>query len=214
MTLNAVASAVLLILGVSSAFASQERAKQTSRVAKSWADRVDLDDLVPYIHPSAAWSDRYSDIAITWTNPQASGIQRLESVVGWAGTKITDNLLSWLVSEGGNELPLEFKRRIYRPDKVIEMDETGDLVLTVTAAFPVSNAVGVQFEAVNRRAASRTIVIRFDYPGKAVRPDWKRPFPPGHFVSIENEPEGCGQPYTCTMNMAGTFLGSETLPLV
>ena len=187
---KAVTLAVLLITCASIAFASPGGANRNPQGASSWADRVNLDDLVPYTHPSAAWSDRHSDIALSWTKPQASGIQALEAVVGWAGTKITDNLLSWAISEGDEVVPLEFKRRVYRPDKVIEMDEAGDLILTVTAAFPVRNAIGVRFEALNRGAIARTVTVHFDYPGKGVRPDWKGPFPPGQFVSIENEPEG------------------------
>ena len=182
--------ALLLIACASSAFAPQGGANRNREGASSWADRVNLDDLVPYTHPSAAWSDRHSDIALSWTKPQAAGIQALEAVVGWAGTKITDNLLSWAVSEGSEGVPLEFKRRVYRPDKVIEMDQAGDLILTVTAAFPVRNAIGVRFEVLNRGAIARTITVHFKYPGKGVRPDWKGPFPPGQFVSIENEPEG------------------------
>jgi len=188
--LNAVVMTLLLIACDQSGLAEEKGASQKSRPTSSWAERVNLDDLVPYTRPPAAWSDRHSDIAITWTDPQASGLQRLGTMIGWGGVKITDNLLSWAASENGKELPLEFKRRNYRPDKVIETDEADDLVLTVTAAFPVRDTVAVQFEVVNRRAAARTIVIRFDYPGKGVRPDWKGPFPPGLFVSLENEPEG------------------------
>ena len=36
----------------------------------AWADRVNLDDLVPYTLTPAAWSDRNSDIAIAWTKPE------------------------------------------------------------------------------------------------------------------------------------------------
>lgn len=158
--------------------------------SQSWADRVSLDDLVPYTTPTAAWSDRYSDIAITWTNPDQPGIQRLQSLVGWAGTKITDNLLSWELSEDGQTLPLQLKHRNYRPDKVIESDEAGDLAITATAAFPAWDAVAVRFSLTNQAPRQRNITVDFDYPGKGVRPDWKGPFPEGLIVSVDNEPEG------------------------
>ena len=46
---------------------------QPGAPALTWADTVDLDNLVPYTHPSAGWSDRHSYLVLTWTNPQASG---------------------------------------------------------------------------------------------------------------------------------------------
>lgn len=155
-----------------------------------WADKVDLDDLVPYTVPTAAWSDRYSDIAITWDRPEEPGIQRLQSLVGWAGAKITDNLLSWKISENGQTLPLKLKHRNYRPDKVIETDRSDNLEVTATAAFPVWDAIAVQFSVKNLAAHDRGIDLDFEYPGKGVAPDWKGPFPAGHIVSVENEPEG------------------------
>jgi hypothetical protein len=151
---------------------------------------VNLDDLVPYTRPPAAWSDRHSDIAITWTNPDDPGLQRLDSVVGWGSTKITDNLLSWRLSEEGRRLPLKLRHRNYRPDKVVESDEADDLSLTATAAFPELNVVTVRFTLVNRGRNSRSITVEFDYPGKGVRPDWKGSFPPGLIVSVNGEPEG------------------------
>ncbi len=172
------------------AVAAERPTKPKSASAQSWSDRVDLDDLVPYTVPTAAWSDRYSDIAITWERPNEPGIQRLQSLVGWAGTKITDQLLSWNLSEDGHNLPIELKHRNYRPDKVIETDTSNDIDLTATAAFPVWDAIAVQFSLKNRASRERNITLSFDYPGKGVAPDWKGPFPPGLIVSVDNEPEG------------------------
>ena len=101
MKLNTAFITLLLIAGAHGALAREEGAIQNGRRAPSWADRANLDDLVPYTHPPAAWSDRHSDIAMTWIDPEGPGIQRLTAVVGWEGTKITDNLLSWQASEGG-----------------------------------------------------------------------------------------------------------------
>ncbi|MFN8008816.1 MAG: hypothetical protein U0V70_17680 [Terriglobia bacterium] len=151
---------------------------------------MNLDDLVPYTRTPAAWSDRYSDIAITWTRPNEPGIQRLDSVVGWGGTKITDKLLSWNVSEEGRHLPLKLKHRNYRPDKVAESDELDNLSLTATAAFLERNVIAVRFLLLNHSSNDRTVTVDFDYPGKGVRPDWKGPFPAGLFVSVDSEPEG------------------------
>ena len=182
---------VLLLLATPAQVAAQTGAvpHKTSR-HQSWADRVNLDDLVPYTYPSAAWSDRHSDIAVTWNRPDDPGIQRLESVVGWGSTKITDNLLWWTVGEAGRTLPMRLKHRNYRPDKVIESDESDDLGLTATAAFPEWNAIAVRFALINHSKNERTVTVEFDYPGKGVRPDWKGPFPPGLIVSVDNEPEG------------------------
>ena len=50
--------------------------------------------------------------------------------------------------------------RNYRPDRVIERDLAPDLELTVTAAWPVRNALAVQFELhdlAGDRAAARTL---------------------------------------------------------
>jgi len=116
------------------------------RPIPSWADRVDLADLAPYTHPSAAWSDRHSDVAISWPDPGAPGLQRLESVVGWGGTKITDGLLRWAVAENGSELPLKLLKRSYSPAIVTEKSTTGDLIVTTSAAFPERNVIAVRFD--------------------------------------------------------------------
>jgi hypothetical protein len=183
---TAILSALLLI---NSAQAVAQTLHQNAD-SSSWADRVDLDDLVPYTRPPAAWSDRHSDIAITWISPNDPGIQRLESVVGWGSTKITDNLLSWTLSEKDITLPLKVKHRNYRPDKVVESDESDDLSLTATAAFPEWNVIAVRFEMLNHSRYDRTVTVEFKHPGKGVRPDWKGPFSPGLIVSVDGEPEG------------------------
>ncbi len=175
---------------ISNAESHSQQSSSTPTEKRSWADSVNLDDLVPYTQPSAAWSDRYSDVAITWTKPEELGIQRLEAVVGWGGVKITDHLLSWTVSEDGRALALRLKHRNFRPDKVIELDETSDLALKAVAAYPEWNTIAVRFTLFNRAALARNITIDFDYPGKGIQPDWKGPFPPGQFVSIDNEPQG------------------------
>ncbi|MEO8660028.1 MAG: trehalase family glycosidase [Bryobacteraceae bacterium] len=156
----------------------------------TWADRVDLEDLVPYTHPSAAWSDRHSDVAISWPDPGAPGLQRLESVVGWGGTKITDALLRWAMTEDGTELPLKLSKRSFSPGVVTEKSTTGDLAITTSAAFPERNVIALRFDVANGGPAARTVAISFVYPGKGVAPDWKGPFPDGHFVSLDNEPAG------------------------
>ena len=182
---------LLVVLTCSSRPAvAQQSARRQTKGGSSWADKVSLDDLVPYTVPTAAWSDRYSDIAITWTRPDEPGIQRLQSLVGWAGTEITDNLLSWKFSEDGHALPLKLKHRNYRPDKVIESDESDDLAVTATAAFPVWDAIAVRFSVKNTASKDRNITLDFEYPGKGVPPDWKGPFPAGLIVSVEGEPEG------------------------
>ena len=151
---------------------------------------MSLDDLIPYTYPTAAWSDRYSDIAITWNKPEEPGIQRLDSVVGWGGTQITDRLLSWKLSEDGQLLPLTLKHRNFRPDKVIESDQAGDIAVTATAAFPAWNVIAVRFTLSNPSQRARNVTFNFDYPGKGVPPDWKGPFQPGMVVSVDNEPQG------------------------
>ena len=158
--------------------------------SRAWADHVSLDNLIPYTYPTAAWSDRHSDIAITWERPDEPGIQRLDSVVGWGGTKISDNLLLWKVTEDGQPLPLSLKQRKFRPDKVIESDEASELAITATAAFPTWNAIAVRFTLANRSLRERAVTVDFDYPGKGVAPDWKGPFEAGKIVSVDGEPEG------------------------
>ena len=182
--------AILSILLLTTPGQAVAQTLHKNKDSTSWADRVNLDDLVPYTRPPAAWSDRHSDIAITWTSPNDTGIQRLESVVGWGSAKITDKLLSWTVSEKDRNLPLTLKLRNYRPDKIVESDESDDLSLTATAAFPEWNVIAVRFDLLNHSRNDRTVTIDFDYPGKGVRPDWKGPFPTGLIVSVDNEPEG------------------------
>lgn len=109
---------------------------------------------------------------------------------GAGGSLITDNLLSWSVAENGVDLPLKFKSRNYRPDKVIETDTAGDIQLTVTASYPARNCLGMEFELTNPSDFPRTVRMSFTYPGKGVEPIWDGPCPIGKFVSIDDEPEG------------------------
>lgn len=169
--------------------------------ALSWADTVDLDNLVPYTHPSAGWSDRHSYLVLTWTAPHAPGLQRLEALIGWGGTELTSKLLTWQLREGGRPLPLPMVSRTFRPDQVIEVDRGEDLELTASAAWPARNALAVQFEVHNLANRPRRLELAFDYPGRGVPPDWNNEFPlgkgggfvaegPGHCVSLEHEPAG------------------------
>ena len=175
----------ILISGVMALVVLPCTAKATEATAA-----VNLDNLVPYTQPMAAWSDRYSNITLTWQNPAACGLQRFASLVGWYGTEITPKLLSWTLAEEGKTLPLALKSRNFRPDKVIEIDSADGLELTAIVSFPVRNGLAVEFTLVNQTAKPRTIQIGFDYPGKGVRPDWSGPCPVGKCFSLENEPEG------------------------
>src|SRR5687767_9154196 len=96
----------------------------------AWADNLNLENLVPYTERSAAWSDHHSWITLTWTRPDASGIQSAEALLGWGGTPLTDQLLTWSVFEGNRTLDLRLQTRLFRPDTVTEVDEGQDLRLT------------------------------------------------------------------------------------
>ena len=161
----------------------------------AWSDettaRVNLDNLAPYTNPVVGWSDRHSNVAISWPRPDEPGLQNLTSVVGWGGAQITDRLLNWNLSEDRKPLPLKLKSRNFRPDKVVEVDAADGLELMVTAAWPARNALGLEFTLTNQTAKPRTIELNFDYPSKGRKPDWKGPYPVGQFVSLENEPAGC-----------------------
>ena len=151
---------------------------------------VNLDNLVPYTQPAAAWSDRYSNVTVTWGDPAVCGPQRFASLVGSGGTEICPRLLSWRLAEEGKSLPLAVKSRNFRPDKIVEMDSADALELTAIVSCPMRNGLAVEFTLVNQAARPRTIQIGFDYPGKGVRPDWSGPCPVGKCFRLENEPEG------------------------
>ena len=95
-----------------------------------WAIGLNLDNLVPYTHPSAAWSDRHSNVALCWERPGEMGLQRLQSLLGWGGTPVTLDLLRWSVSEESIVLPLSLDARNFRPDIVVETDAGPELTLT------------------------------------------------------------------------------------
>jgi hypothetical protein len=156
----------------------------------TWTHDLDLDNLVPYTLPAAAWSDRHSNVALTWTQPADTGLQQLETITGWGGNVIAPRLLGWRIHENGNELPVRLIRRTFRPDKVIEVDAAGDLTLTATAAWPERNGVALDFEIVNPSERRRSVTVSFDYPGKGVQPDWQGPFPAGRIVSLDGEQPG------------------------
>lgn len=154
------------------------------------ADFSGLNNLVPYTHPSAAWSDRHSNIALSWGNPEEGGLQMLQVLIGWAGCRLTQNFLNWRICEGGNDLPLNFQYRNFRPDKIIEVDSTTDFELTVIVAYPERNALAIEIFLKNLSNKKRDLELSFNYPGKDVPPDWEGTFPAGLFVSLENEPDG------------------------
>lgn len=152
--------------------------------------RTNLDNLVPYTDPIAGWSDRHSNLVLSWPRPQETGIQQLLSLVGWAGTPVTGNLLMWNVSEAGKPLVLQLKSRNFRPDKVVEVDTADGLELTATAAWPERNAVAVEISLLNQTDKPKNVELNFDFPGKGQLPDWTGPCPVGKFYAIENQPEG------------------------
>ncbi len=152
--------------------------------------QVNLDNLVPYTDPIAGWSDRHSNLVLSWRQDKEPGLQQLLSLVGWSGTPITPNLLRWNLAEEGKPLSLALKSRIYRPDQVIETDAADGLELTATAAWPGRNALAVEFLLSNLWNKPRNVELAFAFPGKGVLPDWKGPFPAGHVVSMANESEG------------------------
>lgn len=151
---------------------------------------VNLDNLTPYTIPAAAWSDRYSDIAINWPAPEKPGIQQLTTFIGWWGSSISDSLLRWQVAENDRPLDVKLVSRNFRPDKVVEVDSVDDVTLTVSVAYPLRNTLAVEFVFANPGPASRNFHLTFDYPGKGVAPDWEGAFPIGLITGIEGAPEG------------------------
>ena len=149
-----------------------------------------LDNLAPYTLPAAAWSDRHSDIGITWPQEAKGGIQQLTTFVGWWGSSISDQLLSWSVQENARPLPVTFRSRNFRPDKVIESDSIDDIELTSTIAFPERNVLAVEFILRSPGPRTRTLEVSFDHPGKGVAPDWEGAFPIGLITSIDGAPPG------------------------
>ena len=152
--------------------------------------RVKLDNLVPYTNPMAGWSDRHSNVVLTWQQEREPGLQRLLSLVGWAGTEITTKFLSWNLAEDGKPLALKFKSLNFRPDKVVEIDTAEGLELTATAAWPGRNTLAMESVLTNQTDKPRNVELSFNYPGKGQPPTWKGPFPAKTFVSLENETEG------------------------
>jgi hypothetical protein len=147
-----------------------------------------LDHLATYTLPAAAWSDRHSDIGITWPRDGEAGIQQLTTFVGWWGSSITDRLLEWKVQESGRPLEVKLRSRNFRPDKIVEVDSIGDLELTATIAFPARNVLAVELVLRNPGARVRTLEVSFDYPG--VAPDWEGAFPIGLITTLEGAPAG------------------------
>lgn len=174
--------------------------------ANDWVRTLNLDNLEPYERASAAWNDRHGLFTLTWTDPSVSGLQAFLPMVGARDDFLLNPLLRWRLIEDDKEIPLVFKIRVYRPERVTEKDEAGEFTLTAIAAWPVRNALAVEFQIENTSARARDIRIAFDYPGKNILPDWDwrglypRPpegahpwewsHAPAHIVSIEGEPEG------------------------
>lgn len=156
----------------------------------SWEQQVNLDNLVPYTEQPAGWSDRHSWIVLTWTRPEVAGLQVAEALLGWGGTVLTEQLLSWLVLEDGQPLDLPFKSRVFRPDVVTETDENPTLRLHAAAAYPERNVIALRFTLENLTNETRTLTLRFTYPGKDTPPSWEGALQAGNCVAIEDEPKG------------------------
>jgi len=146
-------------------------------------------DMVPYTDASAAWSDRHSNVCFTWDRPNESGLQELGVIIGWQGRRIAGQSLSWKLSEDDAELPLTFVSRDYQPDKVTEIDKSTDLDLEVAVAFPMRNAIAIEFLLRNISGKGRTVEIDFEGPASDLL-NWQGPFPVGAITLIENEATG------------------------
>jgi len=151
---------------------------------------VDLNNLVPYTIPAAAWSDRHSDIAITWPREDESGIQQLTTFVGWWGSSITDQLLSWKASQNGHPIGVKFVSRNFRPDKIVEVDSIATVKLTVSIAYLAHDTLAIEFAFDNPASSSASLKLEFDYPGKSIAPNWEGSFPIGLITSVENAAPG------------------------
>ncbi|MCC6127425.1 MAG: hypothetical protein IT426_20900 [Pirellulales bacterium] len=152
--------------------------------------RVNLDNLAPSTNAMAGWSDRHSNLVLSWPQEKESGLQQLVSLVGWGGTPITTKLLGWNLTAEGKPLKMHWESRTFRPDKVVEVDAAEGIELTATTSWPGRNTLAVEFLLVNRTEKPRDMTLSFSFPGKGQPPDWKGPFPAGKFVSLENETEG------------------------
>jgi len=155
-----------------------------------WITSEELDNLVPYTHPSAAWSDRNSTVAVSWHDESCPGLQALHIVYGWGGSQLTQQTLAWEVLENGAPLDLALKSRVFRPEKVYEADTGPEYTLESTAFYPHRNVIAVEFRLTNHSSRQRNLAVRFGYPGKGVAPDWEDMFPENHFVSVDNQSEG------------------------
>jgi hypothetical protein len=150
----------------------------------------DIDNVILYTKPPAAWSDRASNIALNWNKPDSSGLQELLAICGWSGNSITEHLLSWKITEAGNLLPLKLVKRTFRPDKIIELDSSSGLTLEVTVSCPVRNGIVVECDVKNISKRSKIVTVAFASPASDSLLNWEGPFPVGGIVSLEDEPLG------------------------
>lgn len=157
---------------------------------KLYSQNINIDNLVPYTDPSAAWSDQNSNVVFTWVKPNESGLQQLTVLAGWAGTTITDSLLNWELYENKKNIPLHFTSRNYRPDKIIEKDSALGINLEVVTSYILRNGICVEFNLTNTSRKPKDVVLTFNYPSKNVKPDWQGPFPVGKIVSFDDQPQG------------------------
>lgn len=181
-----------------------------------------MDNLSPYTIESAGWSDRHSTVTFSWMRPGEPGLQTMVDLFGWMGSEITKDLLSWTLSEGGNDLPLKLESRTYRPDKVIEIDSAGDIQLKMTASYPLRNCLGLEFELTNTSDSARTVDLRFNYHGQD--PVWEGLCPISTFMKIDNEPEGSwsilypfdehGRKYLWTRGFVAGMVDQTTIEMV
>jgi hypothetical protein len=153
-------------------------------------ERLNLDNLVPYTVAQAGWSDLNSNVVLTLKNPAKSGLQQLTVLTGFWGQVPTESLLEWILSEGGNALPLTFRARTFRPDRITEVSEGGEVELTAVTVYVVRNAIAVEFQIRNRSSAARSLDLSFRYPARGLKPKWEGKRPYNSSTSIADEPPG------------------------
>src|SRR5262249_30000577 len=118
------------------------------------------------------------------------GLQQLTVLTGFWGQVPTESLLEWSISEHGSRLPLVFKSRTFRPDRVTEVDAGGGIELAAVTVFAARNATAAEFQLRNNSTSNRALDLSFRYPARGIKPKWTGPRPYGRSTSIADEPPG------------------------
>lgn len=153
----------------------------------AWAHDANLDGIVSYTRREADWCALHSNVSFAWPRPEETGLQLMQTMIGWQGEIITTRLLRWHLDVNGQRIDPTLRGRVFRPDVIHEMDQAGPITIECRSAFACRNAVSNELTLRNTDDQPVTFTLAFEDPAS---PPQAGPIPTGECLSFLTEPQG------------------------